>query len=106
MPTLSVLHNYLIRDDDVVDAIVTMPGWELIRSSGSKGETRPYFLATSARGTKVMFDWPDQFVQQFHSAWEHMRLVSVELSQQRYDEVLTAIQSKAVLKTSEVVDRR
>lgn len=103
MPTLSVLLNNLISEDQIPEALKLVPGWELIRSSGVNGQTKPYFLALGARGLKVMAEWPDSAVQQFHSLWPGMRLVSLQLSDKVYGEVIAAIQSKTVTTAPEVV---
>ncbi len=105
MPTLSVLHSqFALSDKTVLDFIRGHPTWDLIKTSTVRGGTRPYFWATSGRGPRVIpEEWSKSEIDAFHTLHAEMDLLSADLEQQEYEDIIALLQSRSTDLTPQVV---
>jgi len=101
--TLSVLCNDLLTAENILSYIRKFPTWELTVTSTLNGASKPYYQAWSGTGPKVLPDtWSDSEIGDFHLMQEGTLLVSAELKEQDYEEIISLIASRSIDRTPQV----
>ena len=103
MRTLFVLVNDLLTAENILLYVRRFPRWELTATSTIGGGTKPYYWALTGTGPRVLPDtWSESEVGDFHSIHPGSLLVSAELKEQDYEEIISLIASRSIDRTLQV----
>ena len=104
MRTLFVLHNDLLTEENLLRYVKTFPSWELIVTSTVGGATKPYYWALTGTGPRVMPDtWSQSEANDFYSIHLGTVLVSAQLKEQDYEEIISVVAGRSIDRTPQVV---
>ena len=103
MRTLFVLTSDLLPVENVLRYVRLFPSWELTVTSTVGGATKPYYWALTGTGPRVLPDtWSQSEAGDFHSIHFGTSLVSAQLKEQDYEEIIAVIASRSIDRTPQV----